>query len=245
MNNQATLEKMNSMRLYGMAHAFQSCIESGMLQDITADELTAHLVDAEWDDRQNRTFNRLVRNARFRYQASVEHLNFKIDRNLNKNMIMRFTTGDWIRKSDNIIITGPTGTGKSYVASALGFSACTQGVKVYYTNCMKLFSEMKQAQVDGTYERKMLRMQKMDLLIFDDFGLKPMDMNSRLLFLELLEDRYGCKATIICTQIPVSKWFDIIGDPTIADAICDRVVHNAHKIELKGGSMRKKKQKDT
>lgn len=243
--NQATLEKMQQMKLCGMARAFRTALETGMQEQFTTDELVSHLAQAEWDERNNRKLDRLINNAKFRYQASVEETDFKPLRNLDKNMIFRFADGDWLRKGENIIVTGATGTGKSFIACALGHSACIQGFRVFYANCLKLFSELKYAQADGTYIRRIKALQKTDLIILDDFGLKKFDAQSRLMLLELMEDRHGVKSTIISSQLPVNNWFEIIGDQTIADAVCDRLVHNAYKIELKGDSMRKKKSRDS
>ena len=158
-------------------------------------------------------------------------------------MLLRFSSGDWIKKGESIIITGRTGAGKSFMACALGHNACVQQYHVGYYNCMKLFSQLKYYKADGTYFKEMNKIKKQDLIILDDFGLKPFDTDSRLMLLELLEDRHGCRSLIISSQIPADRWFDIIGDATIADAICDRLLHTSHKIDIKGDSMRKDKSK--
>ncbi len=245
MNNQATIEKMNTMRLHGMVRAFQLTMETGIQNDFTPDEIIAHLIDAEWDERYNRKLSRLLKTAKFRYQASVEQIDFKASRNLNKNNILRFSQCDWIKKGESIIVTGATGVGKSFIASALGHQACLNGNRVFYFNSLKFFSMLKFAKADGSYFKEMSKIQKQDLIILDDFGLKPLDSDSRLIMLEIIEDRHGTKSTIITSQLPVKRWFDVIGDPTIADAICDRLVHSSHKIDLKGESMRKVKAKNS
>jgi DNA replication protein DnaC len=244
MNQTATLQKLEEMRLSGFTRAFREMMETGMNKDFTVDEIISHLVQAEWDDRYNRRLQRLVTKAKFRYQANMEQIDYSAKRELDKTMIMRLSAGDWITKKQNLIITGATGLGKSYLASALGHQACQQGHKVFYRNCGKLFDELKIAKADGSYIREISKIEKQDLLIMDDFGLKPLDNNQRLILLELLEDRHGRRSTIITSQVPVNKWYDIIGEPTIADAILDRLVHSSHRIELNGDTMRKKYKND-
>lgn len=239
MNNQATLEKMNRMRLYGMARALKAVLETGMGNGLSADEVVAHLVEREWDERQNRAIARLLKQARFRYQASFEQIDFQLSRNLDKTMMLRFTDCLWIEKAQNIIIEGPTGVGKSFLGSALGHQACMYGFKTLYFNTIKLFSRLSMAKADGSYEKELKRIAKADVLLIDDFGLQHLDTQSGLALLEILEDRHGKKSTVITSQLPVSQWHEVIGDPTLADAICDRIVHSAFRIELKGESVRK------
>ncbi len=238
LNNQ-TMEKMNQMKLYGMARAMQSTLDMG-LADITPDEFVAHLVDAEWDDRYNRRLARLIKNAKFRYKASIEDIDFSLARGLDKNMFMRFSDCGFIKSKRNIIITGPTGTGKSFIMSALGNQACVYGYRTLYFNIQKLFSSLKLSKADGTYISRIQKIEKASLLLLDDFGLEKLDTGSRLTLLEILEDRHGLSSTIITSQFPVASWHEIIGDPTIADAICDRMVNSSYRIELGGESVRKK-----
>ena len=239
MNNEGTMEKMNLMKFFGMVRAFKLILETGT-NDLTADEIVAHLVDAEWDDRYNRRLDRLLKTAKLRYPASVEQLDFTSQRNLNKNDFLRLAGCDWLRKGRSVIITGSTGSGKSFLACALGNQACKEGFKTLYFNCLKLFSQLKLAKADGSYFREINKIQKQDLIILDDFGLKSLDRQSRLIFLEILEDRHSMKSTLITSQLPVSSWHELIGDPTIADAICDRLIHNSQRIELNPkDSMRK------
>jgi DNA replication protein DnaC len=240
MNNQGTIEKMEQMKLYGMLKAFKSTMETGLKKNFTADELLAHLIDAEWDERYNRKINRLIKVAKFRYQATIEQIDFQINRNLDKNMVLRFSDCSWIEEKQDVIITGPTGAGKSFIATALAYHGCMQGFKVLYFNCSKLFSQLKIAKADGTYLNELKKIQKQDMIVIDDFGLHPFDSQNRLILLEIMEDRHGRKSTVIASQFPVTSWHDIIGEPTIADAICDRIIHNAFRIELKGESVRKK-----
>ncbi len=228
------MQKLEEMRFIGFARAYREMTETNLNREFTTDEVIAHLVQAEWDDRYNRRLQRLITNARFRYRASFEEIDFTVRRNLDKNQLMRLSSCDWITKNQNIIITGSTGSGKSWIASALGHQACQHGYKILYKNCIKLFDELKIAKADGSYIKEISKIEKMDLLILDDFGLKPLDSNQRLMLLEIIEDRHGRKSTIIATQLPVSQWHEAIGDPTLADSILDRVVHSSHRIEFKG-----------
>jgi DNA replication protein DnaC len=237
--NSQTIEKMKEMKLYGMVRAMASAIEVG-LKDITPDEFVAHLVDAEHDDRYNRRLTRLIKNAGFRYRAQMEDTDFNLARGLDKNMVLRFSDCGFIKSKKNIIVTGATGVGKSFIASALGHQACIYGYRTLYFNTQKLFSSLKLAKADGSYISSVKKIEKADLLLLDDFGLENLDTASRLILLEILEDRHGISSTIITSQFPVSAWHDIIGDPTIADAICDRMVNSSYRIELKGESVRKK-----
>jgi len=239
MNNEGTTEKMNLMKLVGMVRAFKLLLETGT-NGLTADEIVAHLIDAEWDERYNRRLAGLLQAAKLRYRASLEQMDFTSQRNLNKNDFLRLAECDWLRKGQSVIITGSTGAGKSFAACALATQACKEGFKTVYYNCLKLFSQLQLAKADGSYFRVINKIQKQDLIILDDFGLKPLDSQSRLIFLEILEDRHSLKSTLITSQLPIAKWHEIIGDPTIADAICDRLIHNSLRIELEAkDSMRK------
>lgn len=242
MTNEATIDKMQQLKLSGMSDAFRATMETRFATDFTPDELVAYLVDAEWEERQNRKLARLLRNANFRYQASLEQINTSPQRNIDKNLLLRLADCEWIKKGENILITGPTGVGKSFIACALGNQAALHGIRVLYFNCIKMFSKLKMAKADGTYVKELVKIQKQNLLIIDDFGLHPVDEQSKLILLELLEDRYSINSTIITSQFPINNWHDIIANPTVADAICDRLIHNAYKIDLKGESMRKSKQ---
>lgn len=239
--NETTKEKMASMKFSGMLRAYEQTMETNVKNSFTADEMISHLIDAEWDYRYNRRIARLQSSAKFRYSSCFEQIEFKESRKLNKNSLLRLSTCEWIRKGEDLIITGATGVGKSYIACALGNHACLNSFKVFYFNSIKLFSKLKFAKADGSYIKEIEKIKKQDLLILDDFGLEKMDTVSRLTLLEILEDRHGIKSTILTSQLPVKNWHEIIGDPTIADAICDRLVHSSHSINLKGGSMRKKK----
>lgn len=234
MNQTATLQKLEEMRLHGFSRVYREMQETTLHKEFTIDEVIAHLVQAEWDERSNRRLERLIKQAKFRYQASLEQIDYSANRMLDKTLMLRLSTCEWIRKKQNAIITGSTGLGKSFIASALGNKACQYGFKVYYRNCTKLFDDLKMAKADGSYIREINKMEKLDLLILDDFGLKPLDSNQRLMLLELIEDRHGSKSTIITSQLPVKSWYEVIGEPTIADAILDRLVHSSHRINLEG-----------
>lgn len=240
MNQTATMQKLEEMRFTGFVRAYREMTETSVSREFTTDEVIAHLVQAEWDDRYNRRLQRLIKNARFRYQASFEEINFSAKRNLDKNQLLRLSSCDWITKNQNLIITGSTGSGKSWIASALGHLGCQRGYKVLYKNCIKLFDELKIAKADGSYFKEMGKIEKMDVLILDDFGLKPLDGNQKLMLLEIIEDRHGRKSTIITSQLPVNQWHEFIKEDTIADSFLDRLVHSSHRIEFKAEeSMRK------
>ena len=239
--NTQTLEQMKQLRLYGMHRAFNSTMQSENI-DYTNDELIAYLLQSEWDDRLNRKIERLTKAARFRYRAVMEAIDYHHER--HKNKVQRFTTCDFIKNKENILITGSTGVGKSYMASAIGHQACSLGYKVMYFNTHKLFTKLRTSKADGSYSREINKIEKQDLLILDDFGLRALDSINRNYFMEIIEDRHGKRATIIASQLPVEAWHQIIGEQTIADAILDRLVHSAYRIDIKGESMRKKLRKN-
>jgi DNA replication protein DnaC len=238
-SNQATIQKLEKMGLWGMMRALRDSMEAGAKADFTPDELIARLVDVEWDARQDRRLSRLLKGARLRYPAGLEDLDFGLRRNLEKNQLMRLADCRWIEDRQDVILTGPCGCGKSFIASVLGQQACIHGYSVCYWPAGKLFEQMKLCKADGTYLRELAKITKKRLFIVDDFGLEVLDTASRLILLEILEDRHGRASSIFSSQLPVSQWHQAIGDPTGADAICDRIVHTAHRIELKGESIRK------
>lgn len=242
--NEQTLEKLRSMKLTGMYRSFRQVIEAPDPELLTADELVAKLVDTEWDERKNRNVQRTLRNAKFRYKASVEQLDLSEKRGLDKNLILRLADCEYIRQSKNVIITGSTGTGKSFLASALGNQACSMGFRVLYANTMRMFAQLKMAKADGSILKELPKIEKMDLLILDDFGIQPFDAQSRSILMDIIEDRHGKRSTLFVGQVPVEAWYDIIGDETLADAILDRVVHDAHKLELSGESLRRTRKSD-
>ncbi len=235
------LERMKLMKLFGMQRYYHASLDGGHHMNYTADELLTALIEAEWDERQTRKIDRLMRLARFRYKASIEEITFNEQRNMDKNQILRFAECDFIRQKQNILITGSTGVGKSYLACALGHQACFKGYRVMYFNIAKILSRLKMQKADGSYLKEMSKIEKQDLVILDDFGLQPIDSQSRMIFLEMMEDRYDIRSTIVTSQLPVSAWHEVINEKTIADAILDRLVHSSHRIDLRGESMRKKR----
>ena len=202
--------------------------------------MISHLVDSEWDERYNRKLERTLQAAKFRYKASVEQISFE-DNRMDKNQVLRLADCEFMKRNESIIITGSTGIGKSFIASALGHQACSLGYRVLYQHSTKLFARMKIAKADGSYLRELAKIEKQHLLLIDDFGIQPLDAQSRSALMEIIEDRHGKSSTIITSQVPVSMWHEIIGEQTIADAILDRIVHDAHRIEMKGESLRKKR----
>lgn len=241
MNNNETLEKLKQMRLGAMAELHQQHLQENHLIDMTADEYLAILTDHEWEDRQNRKINRLFKQANFKQKASIAEVDYQSQRSLDKNMFSRLANLDFIKRKENIIITGASGLGKSYLAQALGHQACLLGYKTIYSNMAKLFSRLKLSKVDGTYLKELNKLVKADLLILDDFGLQSFDNIARETLMDIIDDRYNETSTIISSQIPVSQWYNIIGEGTIADAILDRIVNSSHRVNLEGESLRKTK----
>jgi DNA replication protein DnaC len=240
MTQSIALNQMSKMKFHGMMEAYKTILDSNKHHDLSPEELINYLLQAEWEERENSKINRLFRTAKFRYSASVEELEFSAHRGLDKMQLLRLADMSFVKRKENILITGATGSGKSFIASALGNQACMQGVKTQYYNTTKLFPKLKMLKADGSYIREVARIEKQDLLILDDFGIQQLDELARMALLEIIEDRHGRASTIVVSQLPVTKWFETIGDSTIADAILDRLVHTAHRIELKGESMRKK-----
>lgn len=239
--NKETLDKLRQMHLFGMYEAFKTSLESPIKETLTPDQFIAMLVGSEWDDRKNKTIARLIKLANFRYKASLEQMDYSVERGLDKNEVHRLASLDFIREHKDLFITGSTGTGKSYLATALGFHACQMGYKVRYASTSKLMGQLKLSKAKGTNIADLKRIERTDLLILDDFGLQPFDAQARVTLLDIIEDRHGKKSTLITSQIPVKEWYDIIGEKTIADAVLDRIVHQSIRVELQGESLRRKK----
>ncbi|ERJ99659.1 IS21-like element helper ATPase IstB [Segatella salivae] len=239
--NEETLSRMQHMRLLGMHAAFKASQENFTLDKMTNDEFISWLITNEWDDRCNRTIERLVKAAGFRYEASLEHIDYDVDRELDRNLIQRLADLGFMSEGRNLFIVGSTGTGKSYIATALGYRACQKGYRVLYTNTARLMAQLKVAKAKGSILQELKKIERTELLILDDFGLQPLDTTARNLLMDIIEDRHGKKSTIIASQIPIGAWYEAIADQTVADAIMDRIIHGAIKIQLKGESMRKRK----
>ena len=239
MNNNQTIEKLKQMRLGAMAELHLQYVKNNQLDNNTPDEYLALLTDHEWENRQNIKIERLIKQAQFREKADITKVNFGVTRNLDKNMFHRLSTLDFIKRNENLIITGASGVGKSYIAQAIGHQSCLDGLKVMYSNTARLISRLRLAKADGTYIKELNKLKKVNLLILDDFGLQAFDNNTREILMDIIEDRYDKMSTLISSQIPVSVWYDIIGEGTIADAILDRIVNSSHRIDLKGESLRK------
>lgn len=239
MNTNATLEKLNAMRLNGFERAYRQLTENAQQEKFTADELIAHLVDAEFDDKYNKKLERLIKQAKFKQQASFEQLNYHHPRGIDKNHLLRLQNCDWIKKSRDLLITGPTGVGKSFIACAIGFQACVNEIKVMYVTSNKLLDRLMFAKADGSYFKFIDSISKAKLLIIDDFGLRQIDNKQCTMLLDIIDDRHGKSSTIITSQLPVKAWYDCFAEPTIADAILDRLTNGSYRINLDGDSMRK------
>ncbi|MDR1119506.1 MAG: IS21-like element helper ATPase IstB [Dysgonamonadaceae bacterium] len=219
-------------------------METSLKETLSQDQLVAMLVASEWDDRRNRAVERAVKQADFRYKASLEQLDYSLERGLDMNLVHRLSSLDFVKEHRDVLITGPTGTGKSFLASALGYHACQEGCRVLYANITRLMGQLKFAKAKGTLLVELKKIEKSDLLILDDFGLQPLDTQARSLLMDIIEDRHQKHASMITSQIPVKNWHDAIGEKTIADALLDRIVHHALRVELYGESLRKKKIKN-
>ena len=234
------LNTMASLKLHGMRTTYRPLLEKLAHHEMTHDELIGTLIQSEWEHRENSKVHRYLQQAKFRYGASLEEIDLDANRGIDKNKLLRLTDGTFIRKKENLLITGPTGVGKSYIASAIGHQCCQMGFKTLYFNTQKLIARLRLLKADGSYAREIAKIERYDLLILDDFGLQLFDNESRMALMEIIEDRHGRKSTIIASQLPIAKWYEVIGESTIADAILDRMIHTAHRIELKGESRRKK-----
>lgn len=237
--NQETLEKMRQTRLQGMYNAFKTSMESFKTESMTTDQFVAWLVSNEWDDRCNRMIERLIKQASFRYKASLEEVDYSLERGLERNLLERLAELSFVKESRDLFITGSSGTGKSYIATALGYRACQKGMKVLYANTARLMGQLKMAKAKGTILQELKKIERADLLVLDDFGIQPFDAGGRMNLMDIVEDRHGKKSTLINSQVPVKDWYDIIGEKTIANAVLDRIVHQAIRIELHGDSIRK------
>jgi DNA replication protein DnaC len=231
--------QLSRLRLNGMGRSWQALLETRKQNELTLIEGLELLLQAEEQERNNKRFDRLRMNARFRYQASIEELKLDASRGLDKGLVMTLATGEYLSKGEAVLITGSTGCGKSFLASAFGYQACAQGYKVAYYNFQKLLMKTKIARKEGTIYKFFETTSKTNLLIIDDFGLFHLDQQQQMDLMEIIEDRHGKSSTIIASQLPVESWYDVLGEETLADAIMDRLVHTAYRIELRGDNLRK------
>jgi DNA replication protein DnaC len=234
-----TIDKLNAMKLYGMVKALRHWLDHPKNKEIAPADVLGLLVDAEETYRDNRKLQSRLKNAKMRQQACIEDIDYSNARGLSKAAVLDLASSRWVQAHQNIILTGPTGVGKSYIACALGQKACRDGYTVMYRRTSRLFDEMAQARADGTYPHLLRRIAKAQVLILDDFGLETLGAAQRKELLEVLDDRYQSGSTILTSQLEPKDWHPVIGDETLADAICDRLVHNAHRLKLGGDSIRK------
>lgn len=236
---QPTIDYLLRMKLFGLARAFEEQLNQPATQTLSFEERFGLLVEREWTYRENRHLTRRLKAAKLREAACLEEVDYRHKRGLHQAVLQSLASGHWLTHHQNIIIIGPTGSGKTYLACALAHQACRLGFSTRYTRIPKLLHELQMAKADGSYSRVLARLAKLPLLILDDWGLNPLQAAERHDLLEVLEDRYDRSSTLVTSQFPISTWHETIGEPTLADAILDRLVHQAHKITLKGESMRK------
>lgn len=235
-----TLEKLTTLRFTGMAAALNDQMRMNAPEDLGFEERLGILLDREMAVRQTRAMNTRLRKARLRQDGCIEDIDFRHPRGLDKSLVMRLAGCEWVKEHNNLIITGPTGVGKTYLACAFAQKACREGYSTLYLRMTKLFEDLALSKGDGRYLKLLASFAKADLLVLDDYGLEQLGRDQRHDLLEILEDRHGLKSTLVTSQLPIDHWHEQIGDPTLADAILDRLVHSAHKIKLDGDSMRKK-----
>jgi DNA replication protein DnaC len=241
-----TLEQLHALKLTTMAATWSAQPQNAELTALSFDDRFALLVDAEWRARENKRLGRALRDAKLKLpHASIEAIDYPARRELDKAVIRQLATCRWVEEHQQVLITGATGTGKSFVACALAHHACRRGYRAYYRRASRLFDDLKLARADGSYGRLLGKLARMDVLVLDDWGLAPVQDQERRDLLEILEDRYGTRSTIVTSQLPPGQWHDHLGEPTLADAICDRLLHNAHRIVLKGPSRRKEAKLDS
>ena len=241
MLNEQTFEKLYALQLTGMAEALKDQMGRTDMDGLTFEERFSMLVDAQHLFRENKRMKRLLENAKLKLAASIEDIDYRSPRGLDKSVMLSLASCDWVRKHRNVIIVGPTGSGKTFLSCALAHKACREGMTAFYLRTPKLYYTLAMARADGSYARVLAKLARTSVIILDDLGMAALADSERRDLLEVIEDRHGSASTIITSQLPVEHWHEVIGDPTIADALLDRLVHNAHKINLKGESMRKRK----
>lgn len=241
MLNHPTFDKLKQLRFTGMIKALEEQAQNPEIDAFSFEERLGLLVDRELDERETRRLKRRLKQAKLRQEASIEDVDFRAQRGLDKALIATLAGCAWITRRLNVIITGPTGVGKSYLATALAHKACLEGYKALYQKLSRLLDELRIARADGTYGKRLVQLSKLHVLVLDDWGLAKLTPESQRDLLEVLDDRHGKQSTIVTSQLPVDEWHAAMPDPTIADAILDRIVHNAYRIELRGESMRKRR----
>ena len=240
MLNEPTMQKLHGLKLTAFAAAWTDQQKNPEVAKLSFDERLGLLIDAEWLHRENARMIRRTREAKLRISnACVEGIDYPARRELDRSVIRQLATCRWVEEHQNVVITGATGTGKTYVACALAHAACRKGFRALYRRAPRLFDELLLARADGSYGQLLIRLAKIDVLAIDDWGLAPLKDQERRDLLEILEDRYATRSTIMTSQLPTTKWHDHLGDPTVADAICERILHNSHRLILKGPSRRK------
>lgn len=240
MLNHQTIEKLYALKLVGMAEAFTDQINQPDMDRLSFAERFGLIIENQWTWKENNRMTRYLKNARMKLNACIEDIDFKSPRGLDQSVIMKLISCDWVKRHQNVIISGPTGVGKTFLACALTNKACREGYRALYIRAPKFSYQLALARGDGSYGKTIAQLSRAEVLVIDDLGLAPMTDPERRDLLEVVEERHGHASTIVTSQLPVDHWHEQIGDPTVADAILDRLIHNAHKINLKGGSLRKK-----
>src|SRR4030043_724000 len=234
-----TIDKLRTLKFSGMVNALEEQMSMSDIDSLSFDERLGLLIDREMTARENRRLDTRLRKAKLRQNVSVEDIDYHHPRGLDKSLILKLSDCNWIREHNNLMITGPTGTGKTFLACAMAQKACREGYSTQYLRVNRLFQDLVIAKGDGRYTKLLSTYAKTDLLLFDDFGIAILNQDQTRDLLEILDDRHGIRSTLFTSQFPIDKWYDLIGDPTLADAIMDRLLHNAYKIQLKGESMKK------
>lgn len=240
MNTDETIKQLTTLQLHGMAEAYKALLHLPLHDRPTLDQFVAHMTQTEHQWRTEAKMRLYIKQSKLRYNAVLEDVHYGMERNLTKEMVLSISDCSFIKRAENLLITGSTGVGKSFIACAIGRQACAMGYKTNYLSMSRFLEKVSQSKIDGSFVKLLNKLEKVDLIILDDFGMHPMDVQTRLALLQILEDRYDRKATIIASQLPISCWYDYIGEATVADAILDRLTGKAHRFELKGKSRRKK-----
>ena len=243
MLNQQTIDKLHTLKLHGLADAFRAQLETTEASQLSFEERFALLVDQQWLWKENRALARRLRAAHLKERSEIEDVDYQHPRGLDRKLVRTLSSSDWVRQHQSILLLGPTGIGKSWLACALAQKACRDGFSVLHKRTSELFRELAVAHADGSIGRFLLRLSRIDILLLDDFAMAPLKDAERRDFLEICDDRYQRRSMILTSQMPVAHWHEQIGDPTIADSILDRLIHNTYRIELKGESLRKKRRK--